>query len=116
MSSLYIQARQVLKSRAEATDYRGRLHLAAATVLGIDLDELEKAFADGQSIRQIAEARGVDLTEIRASLKEVHQAQIQQAIDNGELSQEQAELIQSQNNLAPWLSDDHYLSCIMIGF
>lgn len=93
-------------SRSEG--YKERLHAAAAVALGILVTELEVAFANGQTVRELAEARDVKVIDLRAALKQVHRDEIQRAVDGGELSEGQADLLQEKADLAPWLTDDGY--------
>jgi len=89
-----------------AGDYKERLHAAAAETLQISVTDLETAFGQGQTLRQLAEAHGVDIAEIRSAMKNVHQEQIRQAVDNGEINQVQAEQLKEHFTLAPWLTED----------
>ena len=93
-------------SRTEG--YRERLHAAAAVALGIRVTELELAFANGQTVRELAAARDVKVIDLRAALKQVHRDEIQRAVDGGELSQGQADLLQEKADFAPWLTEDGY--------
>ena len=87
-------------------DYKERLHAAAAETLKISVSDLEAAFSHDQTLRQLAEAHDVDIDEVRSAMKSVHQEQIRQAVNNGEINQIQAEQLQEQFTLAPWLGED----------
>jgi len=87
-------------------DYKERLHAAAAETLKISVSDLEAAFSQDQTLRQLAEAHGVDIADVRSAMKSVHQEQIRQAVNNGEINQIQAEQLQEQFTLAPWLGED----------
>ena len=57
---------------ANATDPGARqdqMHQAAATALGISVDELEAQLAEGKTVAQIATERGVDLATVQAAMR-----------------------------------------------
>ena len=62
-----------------------------AEALGMTVDELHEALADGQTVAELAEAQGVALEDIAAALVAVHAERIQQAVDDGRLTQEEAD-------------------------
>jgi uncharacterized protein (DUF433 family) len=62
-----------------------------ADALGMTVDELRDALADGQTIAELAEAKGVALEDIAAALVAFHSEHLQQAVDNGLLTREEAD-------------------------
>ncbi|MFQ5576005.1 MAG: hypothetical protein ACE5G8_03350 [Anaerolineae bacterium] len=67
------------------------MHTAIAEALGLTVEEFDAARADGQTLWQIAEAQGVDLNDVWSAMNEVRQEAIQQAVDDGLITQEQAD-------------------------
>ena len=66
---------------------------AAAQVLDMEKEELIEARQDGQSLVQIAESKGVSAEEFTAALLEEVQVQLDALVDEGKLTQEQADRI-----------------------
>jgi hypothetical protein len=62
-----------------------------AEALGMTVDELREALADGQTIAELAEARGVALEDIADAMIAVHAERLQQAVENDWLTQEEAD-------------------------
>jgi hypothetical protein len=62
-----------------------------AETLEMTTDELREALADGQTIAELAEAKGVALEDIAAALVTEHTERLQQAVENGRLTQEEAD-------------------------
>lgn len=83
-----IQARQALR------DYIDQEAITAAA-LGITVEELEAAKADGQHLRDIIEARGLDVETVQAALQAGYEAAVQQAVTAGIITQAQADQILS---------------------
>jgi len=73
--------------------YREQMHAALAEALGLSVEELDAAVADGQTLSQIAEAQGVDLADVQTALETAGQDLLQQAVTDGLLTQEQADRI-----------------------
>ncbi|RME40575.1 MAG: hypothetical protein D6796_17045, partial [Caldilineae bacterium] len=67
------------------------MHTAIAEALGLSVEEFDAARAEGQTLWQIAEAQGVDMADVRAAMDEVRAQAIQQAVDEGLITQEQAD-------------------------
>jgi len=67
------------------------MHAAIADTLGLSVEEFDAARAEGQTLWQIAEAQGVDVTDVWAAMDEVRAQAIQQALDEGLITQEQAD-------------------------
>ena len=87
-------------------DYVESLHAAAAGALGVGVAELKAALALGRTIRQLAESEGVDLNEVRSALRRVHQDRIRQAMEEGELSAAQADVLLEHLTPSPWLASN----------
>lgn len=65
---------------------------AAATALGMTRDELHTALEpDGTTLAQVAEDQGVAVEDLVAALVEAHEEKIAQAVEDGRLSQEEAD-------------------------
>jgi hypothetical protein len=76
-------------------DEVGALHdtmqSALAEALGLSVDELQQQLADGATMRQIIEQQGIDPEALRANLQEARQQAIAEALEEGLITQEQAE-------------------------
>lgn len=68
---------------------------AAAQALGMTADELTSALKEGKTLEQLAEEKGVDIAEVQAALQAERETEmrerIQQALDNGTITQEHAD-------------------------
>jgi hypothetical protein len=72
-------------------DYRDEMHAAVAEALGLSVEELDAAMAEGQTMWQIAEEQGVDPEVIRDAMQDAREEAINQAVADGVLTQEQAD-------------------------
>jgi uncharacterized protein YidB (DUF937 family) len=78
-------------------ELRGRMReamidaLAEATGLGVD--EINQRMEDGETLHEIAESAGVEDEELATLMEEALDAALQQAVEDGELTQEQADQI-----------------------
>jgi hypothetical protein len=67
----------------------------AAEALDLTTDELITALQSGKTLEQVAEEAGVDYADVQAAIQEAHQTEIreriQQALDNGTITQENAD-------------------------
>ncbi len=70
---------------------RGERGGVVAEALGMTGDELRQALADGQTVAELAEARGVALEDVADALVAAHSQRIQQAVEDGRLTQEEAD-------------------------
>jgi len=70
-------------------------HSSMAERLGITIDELQAARAEGKTLADLAEELGIDLEEIRAGMRGVDAEALQQAVEEGRITQEQADKILS---------------------
>jgi hypothetical protein len=66
-------------------------HAAVAQGLGISSDELYALRSEGKSIAQIAEEKGVALDDVTASMLATHKAGLDERVQAGTLTQEQAD-------------------------
>ena len=68
---------------------------AAAEALGLTPEELFAELHDGKRLEEVAEAHGVDMEAVREAVQaarlEARKAAIQQAVEGGKLTQEQAD-------------------------
>jgi len=68
---------------------------AAAEVLGMTTDELTAALQGGKTLEQLAEEAGVDFADVQAAMQAARdtemRARIQQAVDDGKITQENAD-------------------------
>ena len=68
---------------------------AAAEVLDMTTDELTAALQGGKTLEQIAEDAGVDFADVQAAIQAAHETEmrdrIQQALDDGTITQENAD-------------------------
>jgi uncharacterized protein YidB (DUF937 family) len=69
---------------------------ATAEALGLTVEELAAAHEDGTRLPQLAEEQGVDLETVMTAVSDARTAAIDQAVADGTLTQEQADLLQSQ--------------------
>jgi uncharacterized protein YidB (DUF937 family) len=69
----------------------GDVDTTIADALGLTVDELEAAWEDGKSLAALAEDAGVALDEVRDAIQAARSDAIQQAVEDGQLSQEQAD-------------------------
>ena len=74
----------------------GEMHEAIAGALGISVEELEAAQAEGTPLFALAEERGVEMETVRAAMEAVREEAIDQALADGEITQEQADWLRSR--------------------
>ena len=70
-----------------------------ANALGITVDELAAARAEGQHVPDLATELGLDLATVQADIQEGRTAAINQAVTDGTLTQEQADLLLSHQGM-----------------
>ena len=83
-------------------DLKAQMHEALAEALGMSVADFEAAKAEGQTVRDMVEAQGVDLAEVRAAMATVRQAAIDQAVADGRLTQEQADRLGERFEARPF--------------
>ncbi len=64
---------------------------AVAEVIGIEVDDLRTQVRDGATLGDIAEANGVDSSEVVNVIVQAKQDRIAQAVEDGRITQEQAD-------------------------
>ncbi len=64
-----------------------------ADILGISVEELEQAREDGVRLPELVEELGLDIEEVKAELQVAKEAAIQQAVDDGTITQEEADAL-----------------------
>jgi len=68
---------------------------AAAKALDMTIDELSTALQGGKTLEQLAEGAGVDIADVQAAIQAAHATEmrdrIQQALDDGTITQENAD-------------------------
>jgi DNA-directed RNA polymerase specialized sigma24 family protein len=74
---------------------RDAIKEAIAGALGITVDELEAAREEGKRIDELAEELGVDLADVEAAVQAAREEMVQQAVEDGTITQEQADQILS---------------------
>lgn len=67
------------------------MHAAIAEALGITVDEFEAAIAEGTRLSELAAELDVDLASVQEAMQAVHEAALQQAVDEGLITQEEAD-------------------------
>ena len=88
---------------------REKIKDAIAKALGISVEALQAARSDGKTLSDLAEEHGVDLEVIHSARQTALEEVIQQAVEDGLVSQEQAEdLLRLEAHQGPhgWRSDD----------
>lgn len=72
-------------------DYNDIIHGAIADALGISVDQFEAAIDEGETLYSLSETYGVDFEELRQAMDEARAEALEQAIDDGVVTPEQAE-------------------------
>lgn len=62
-----------------------------AEILGISVEELRETIADGKTITELAEAKGMSMEDVALALGDHYTDCIQQAVADGNITQEQAD-------------------------
>jgi len=80
---------------------------AAATVLGMSVDDLMTALKDGKSLADVAAAQGINVDKLTADLLAQVKTQLDGLVSDGKLTQEQADSIytQTESNIDQIVSD-----------
>jgi len=80
---------------------------AAATVLGMSVDDLMTELKDGKSLADVAEAKGISVEKLTTDLLAQVKTQLDGLVSDGKLTQEQADNIytQTESNIDPIVSD-----------
>lgn len=66
-----------------------------ATLLGLTVDEVKQAWAEGKSLKDLADAKGITKEQLQKKMQELHQqamkTQLQALVDKGVITQTQAD-------------------------
>ncbi len=81
-----MEARQALKGYINQ-------ETLTASALGITVEELQSARDQGKSIRDLMDELGITEEDFQAAMKTAYEAVVQQAVEDGVVTQEQADLI-----------------------
>jgi uncharacterized membrane protein len=76
-----------------------------AEVLGMTVEEFDAAIADGETLASLAEAKGMSLEELRQAMEELFDKALAEAVQEGRITQEQADQIQEGRAVKRILSD-----------
>lgn len=87
------QADEMLARRA-LRDYLER-DVLLAKALGMSVEELRAAYADGQSLSDLMAERGLDAAAVREGLQQAYADALAQAVSDGVITQEQADAMQA---------------------
>jgi hypothetical protein len=66
------------------------MHAAIAKALDMSIEEFEEALAEGKTPLILAQERGIDFSTVQAAMDAVHSDALQQAANEGLITQEQA--------------------------
>jgi hypothetical protein len=74
------------------------------------VDELRKALADGQTVAELAQAQDVALEDVADALVAAHAERLQQAVEDGRLTQEEADekLVEMETNILDRLESGEF--------
>ena len=72
------------------------MHAAIAEALHLSIEELEAAIAEGKTSYILAQELGIDFSDVQTATDAVHTAALQQAANEGRITQEQADWIGSR--------------------
>jgi superoxide dismutase len=93
-----------LLSPEQAEAHHEQMQQAMADALGMTVEELDAAHAEGKTPWEIAEEQGVDLADVRDTMRVPFEQMLDQAIAGGMLTQEQADTIHQHmaDGHGPW--------------
>lgn len=77
------------------------MHAAIADALGLTVEELDAAIADGKDLVDLAAEQGVDFAAVRDAMEAVHAEALAQAVEDGLITQEQADLMNQRGMNGP---------------
>ncbi|GIK57105.1 MAG: hypothetical protein BroJett015_27680 [Chloroflexota bacterium] len=75
-----------------------QMQAVVADALGITVAELEAARAEGKRLPELAAELGVALEDVQTAVQAAHEAAILQAVEDGLITQEQADWMRQQHN------------------
>jgi len=84
------------KGDGEVGPLHETMQAAIAEALGTTVEALDAAYEDGKSPWDIAQEQGLTEEEFSALIFDAHQAGLEQAVADGDLTQEQADWMQSR--------------------
>jgi polyhydroxyalkanoate synthesis regulator phasin len=70
----------------------------AATAIGLTGDELRERLAGGETLEEVAEAEGVDYATVTAAISDAVEADLDEAVANGDLTQVEADALLERLN------------------
>ncbi|MCP4358973.1 MAG: hypothetical protein GY796_13215 [Chloroflexi bacterium] len=70
---------------------REEITAVIAETLGITVEELEAAHDEGKTLTDLAEEQGIEMETVQAAIQEAHEAAVLQAVEDGTITQEQAD-------------------------
>jgi hypothetical protein len=87
------QADEMLQQKQRRETLQGYLGRDAllAQALGMTVDELQAAYAKGESLSDLMSEQGLDAVTVREQVQAAHEAALAQAVEDGVLTQEQAD-------------------------
>ena len=74
-------------------EHREQMNEIIADALGITVEELQAAQADGKNLPALAEELGVDITVVQEALKIARVEALEQAVEDGTITQEEADAV-----------------------
>ncbi|MEW5869340.1 MAG: hypothetical protein AB1894_08700 [Chloroflexota bacterium] len=86
---------QLMQARKALMDYIDQDALTAQA-LGISVEELQTAREEGKSMQALIDELGLDKTQVQEAMQAAYQEAVQQAVADGVITQEQADLILSE--------------------
>jgi lambda repressor-like predicted transcriptional regulator len=89
-----------MQARKDLQSYLDRNTLLAKA-LGMTVEELQAALAEGKSLSTLMGEKGLDAATVRQNLQAAYEAAIAQAVKDGVITQEQADEMQSGPGMAP---------------
>ncbi|MBN1630025.1 MAG: hypothetical protein JW990_09685 [Thermoleophilia bacterium] len=81
----------------------GQMSVAVSELLGMKLADLSAARQDGQSLAEIAQSKGISAGTLTSDLLEAHKAALADAVADGRITQERADLM--LQNMSEWIAD-----------
>ncbi len=88
------QADEIARRRTLREDYLNRAALLSEA-LGMTVEELEAAYAEGQTLTDLLEAQGLEATTVHDNLEAAFEAALERAVADGILTQEEADKFQN---------------------
>jgi uncharacterized protein (DUF433 family) len=74
-------------------EYRQQMFALTLEKLGLDVEEVEAALAEGKTPYELMEEYNLEMTDVQAAAQEASQEVLEQAVKDGALTQEQADMI-----------------------